>query len=236
MTEKQDETHGQDPQPDLPLIRPSEGPSSSEPLKVVDRRWWVNAGDRSATEAEPARKPSYVEELERRLREKDELVQRARASFKEAEADFEQARVRLRREIAKDVERARRELLAEFLEVADNLDRAIEAARASAEVQDLRAGVEMVRAQMLGTLKSFGVARMDAIGQPFDPTRHEAISTVETPDPEAHETVVAVIKDGYVIGEELLRPAVVTVAKAPVARDTRPTDTPAAGAPSDPTS
>jgi len=227
MTERHDQAGGQGPQADLPPSPVGEDRPTSEPLKVVDRRWWVKAGDPDGAEAaEPARKPSYVEELERRLQEKDELVQRARAQFKEAEADFEQARVRLRREVAKDIERARRELLAEFLEVADNLDRAIEAARASAVIQDLRAGVEMVRAQLLGTLRSFGVSRLDALGHRFDPTHHEAISTVETSDPDAHDTVAAVVKDGYVIGEELLRPAMVTVAKAPASGGTPSVDTP----------
>ena len=98
--------------------------------------------------------------------------------------------------------------------MADNLDRAIEAARTSAQVQDLRARVEMVRAQLLGTLQGFGVAKLEALGEPFDPNHHEAVSTVETADPAAAETVVAVVKDGHVIGEELLPAAMVTVGKA----------------------
>ena len=75
----------------------------------------------------------------------------------------------------------------------------------------------MVRAQLLGTLQGFGVAKLEALGEPFDPNHHEAVSTVETADPAAAETVVAVVavvKDGYVIGEELLRAAMVTVGKA----------------------
>lgn len=184
-------------------------------LKVVDRRWWAREPGTEPRTTEGSLKPSYVEELEGRLKAQEELVVKARAQFKEAELDFEQARVRVRREIAKDVDRERRHVLREFLEVADNLERALEAAHAATRIEDLRKGVEMVRDQLLGTLQGFGVARIDAIGQPFDPTLHEAISTVEVPDGATADTVADVVKPGYAIGEEVLRAAVVTVAKAP---------------------
>ena len=190
-------------------------PDESQSLKVVDRRWWAREKAGADDDSDPSRKPSYVEELEQRVAAQEALVQKARAQFQAAEQDFEQGRVRLRREIAKDVDRERRNILRQFLEVADNLERGLDAARDVTKVEDLRVGIEMVRDQLLLTLQGFGVTRLDAMAQPFDPTLHEAISTIETTDPTAIDTVASVVKPGYVIGEEVLRAAVVTVAKGP---------------------
>lgn len=184
-------------------------------LKVVDRRWWAReAGEAAAADAEASRKPSYIEDLEERLRQQDDLLQKARAQFKASEQDFEEARVRLRREIAKDVDRARRDVLRGFLDVADNLERAIAAASSATRVSDLQTGVEMVRDQLLSTLHTFGVTRLDPLGQPFDPTWHEAVSVVEASAPASVDTVVGVVTHGYAMGDEVLRAATVTVAKA----------------------
>ncbi len=190
-------------------------PDESQPLKVVDRRWWAREETGSDDDSDPSRKPSYVEELEQRVKAQEALAQKACAQFKAAEQDFEAGRVRLRREIAKDVDRERRNILRQFLEVADNLERGLDAARDVTKVEDLRVGIEMVRDQLLLTLQGFGVTRLDAMAQPFDPTLHEAISTIETTDPTAIDTVASVVKPGYAIGEEVLRAAVVTVAKGP---------------------
>ena len=72
-------------------------------------------------------------------------------------------------------------------------------------------GVELVRDQFLSKLEGFGVNRLEALGQPFDAAVHEAISTAPVTDPEQEGTVVAVVKEGYVVGDELLRPASVVV-------------------------
>ncbi len=74
-------------------------------------------------------------------------------------------------------------------------------------------GVEMVRQQFLGALEGHGVSPIDASGQAFDPTQHDAISTVAVDDPRQADIVVEVIKLGYRVGEEILRPASVVVGK-----------------------
>jgi len=99
-------------------------------LKVTDRRWWAqpeNAAGAPAAE-EPKLKPTYVEELERQVEEKAREIQQLRATYRNASEEFDQARARLRKELSKDVERGRRSMLVSFLEVLDNLDRALEAA------------------------------------------------------------------------------------------------------------
>jgi len=78
---------------------------------------------------------------------KDEELRATLARYREANAEFEQARARMRRDVAKEVERGARAVLADLLDVVDNLDRAIEAARAAGSDSALLQGVDMVRAQ-----------------------------------------------------------------------------------------
>ncbi len=171
-------------------------------IRVVDRRWWART-DEAGAAVEPSTKPTYVEELERQLAEKSTKLQNVAS-------EFEQARIRLRRDVAREVERGRRAMLVELLEVVDNLDRALGAA--AGESSNLVRGVELVRGQFLAKLEAFGVKRIEALGQKFDATVHEAISTAPVTDPAHEGSIVAVVKEGYVIGDELLRPASVVVA------------------------
>src|SRR5262249_17529487 len=96
-----------------------------------------------------------------------------------------------------------------MLDVVDNLDRAIAAADDLSS--PLLRGVELVREQFLAKLEAFGVTRLQAVGEPFDANRHEAISTEAVADPSQDGLVVRVVKEGYAIGDELLRPAAVIV-------------------------
>ena len=187
------------------------------PIKVVDRRWWANpegnaVSDPGTGSSRP--KPTYVEQLEQQLAEKDRQSQEFLAKYRQASAEFEEARLRLRREIAKDIDRARREVILEMLEVLDNLDRAITSARESGAADTaLLQGVELVRRHFLSKLESLGVRPIDAIGQHFDPALHEAVTTLPAAVPDQDGLVVGVVRSGYSIGEQVLRPASVAVAK-----------------------
>jgi molecular chaperone GrpE len=182
-------------------------------VRVVDRRWWAR-GETGADEGQAARlKPTYVEELEQRLADKDAELRQTIEKYREAAGEFEQARVRIRRDVLKDLERSKRAILADLLEVVDNLDRAIDAGRAAAGAPALLEGVELVRDQFLAKLAGHGVRHMEAAGQPFDPARHEALTTVPTSDPAGDGLIEAVITHGYLVGDEVLRPAAVAVRK-----------------------
>lgn len=185
------------------------------PVKVVDRRWWARGEDGdAATPARSSSKPSYVEGLEQQLAEKDRQLQDAIAKYRQAAAEFDDSRLRLRREISKDIERGRREILADLLDVVDNLDRAIESARQGASTDAVLQGVEMVRRQFLTKLEGLGVTRIESAGEPFDPTLHEAITTVPAQSADQDGRVVGIVRHGYRIGEEVLRHASVAVAKS----------------------
>ncbi len=188
-------------------------------VKVVDRRWWARGPD-SDVAADPRRdqagqKPTYVEELERRAADAEKQAAEYLSKYRQASQEFEDARARMRKELAKDAERSRRDVLVSLIEVVDNLDRAIDAAqKAGKDSRDpLLQGVEMVRQQFLTKLDGFGVTRIDALGTDFDPLLHEAVTTVPAPDPAADGRILGVITQGYRIGDEVLRPALVAVGK-----------------------
>jgi len=183
------------------------------PVKVVDRRWWAR-GDDGEAPASTSSKPTYVEELERQLAEKDRIATEYIAKYRQAAGEFEESRLRLRREISKDIERGRREILADLLDVVDNLDRAIESARQASSPEALLQGVELVRRQFLSKLEGLGVKRIETADVAFDPLVHEAISTVPAASPDQDGRVVGVVRHGYTIGDDVLRPASVAVAKS----------------------
>jgi molecular chaperone GrpE len=190
-------------------------------VRVVDRRWWARGESADDAAPAPGLKPTYVEELEKQLAESQDRLQEFMTYHRRSLEEFEQVKLRIRRDVAREVERGRRAVLVELLEVLDNLDRAIAAAHepkegpASHGMDSLGRGVELVRDQFLSKLESFGVSRVPALGQAFDAIRHEAVTTTPVTDPSKDGVIIAVIKEGYVIGDEVLRPAAVVVGRHP---------------------
>jgi molecular chaperone GrpE len=183
--------------------------------------------DTLPTESRPAPEApvSEVEELKRQLDEKQDRLLRALA-----EAD--NARRRAQRERDDYVKYANESLLRDLIPVLDNLDRALDAARAagraagrstaeaSAEMMEggnaagVVEGVELIQRELLKVLDRAGVTRYSALGQPFDPTRHEAIARIVRADV-APDTVVQEQLPGYLLHGRVLRAALVAVAVAP---------------------
>ena len=192
---------------------------NQDPVKVVDRRWWARAvaEDAPAETTEQASifdKPSYVQELEQQLAAKNEQLQEYVNTVHEVQREFEAMRARIRKDAARDAELNRRAVFADLLEVIDNLDRAIAAARAAGGAEPLVQGVELVRQQFLHKLAGYGISRIEPLGEPFDPEMHEAITAVPATDQYADGIVAGVAAPGYLIGEDVLRPAAVAVASA----------------------
>lgn len=129
------------------------------------------------------------------------------------QADFENFRKRAARERADIIRRANADLLMDLLPCIDNLDRALEQARALDRDDPFIAGVQMVMDQLQNALNKNGVTTFDPVGQPFDVSRHEAVSQIPTDDHPAN-SVIAQIRKGYLLGDILLRPAQVVVAAA----------------------
>lgn len=132
-------------------------------------------------------------------------------------AELENFRKRMQREKEDLVRFANENLLREILTVVDNLERAIEHARKNEEtVQGLLEGVEMTLSQCQKLLEKFGVTPVVAVGEPFDPTWHEAMGQLESSEHPAN-TVLQEMQKGYVLNDRLLRPALVLISKTPAA-------------------
>ena len=134
--------------------------------------------------------------------------------------NLEATEARLERNARREAEETRSKLVQELLPVLDNLDRTIRAAQAGRSDPALLEGVRLVRHQLEGVLRGYGVERIEAIGQRFDPAVHEAIGMIAVDDPQRHGSVVHQAEPGYRMAGRLLRPARVSVGKltAPVQR------------------
>lgn len=137
-------------------------------------------------------------------------------------ADFDNYRKRSRREVSEAEKKGRDGLLTDLLPVFDNLERATSHAGAAGEAADpatirgLVDGIALVARQFTDALGRLGIERVESIGQPFDPSVHEAIQHLETAE-YPPGCVAAEVQPGYRFGERLIRPAMVVVAKAPSA-------------------
>jgi molecular chaperone GrpE len=137
-------------------------------------------------------------------------------------ADFDNFRKRSRKDVEDARTKGREEMAKEILPVVDNLERALSAAQGQTGSGGIIEGVQLVLRQLLGSLERFEIKPVSAMGEAFDPARHEAISQVPTADA-APGTVVAEMQKGYTMGSRLIRPAMVAVATAP-AQSTPPAD------------
>ena len=101
-----------------------------------------------------------------------------------------------------------------MFEVADNLNRVIDAMGNNGTIESITEGIKMVHNQFFVTLAQYGINQMDAKGVSFDPTRHEAVSTIPVNESALDGKVVEVLTPGYISGDTVLRAAVVVVGKA----------------------
>jgi molecular chaperone GrpE len=136
-----------------------------------------------------------------------------RASLANALNELEAAKARVQRDARNVADETKKKLVAELLPVLDNLDRTIKAAEDSGDAPAVVEGITLVRTQLEGVLKGYGVERIDALAHPFDPAIHEAVTTLAVLTPDAHNLVVDQIAPGYRYGTDLLRPAQVVVGK-----------------------
>ena len=163
--------------------------------------------DEESSAPESTTPDARVDDLERQLAEQKDRMLRAMA-----EAD--NVRRRAQRDAEERVRYANEGLLRELIPVLDNLDRALASARTAGGAESVVAGVELIQRELLRVLERAGVTRYSAIGQPFDPTRHEAIARVVSGNA-APDTVVSETAPGYLLHGRVLRPAMVAVAAAP---------------------
>jgi molecular chaperone GrpE len=165
-----------------------------------------------APDAAPAPAPDRIKELEEKLAAAEKEKKDNWDRYLRSAADVENMRKRQRREIDDAKHETKTKVLKEMLPVVDNLERAIEHAGGGGEKNPIVEGVQLVLRQFTTAFERLDVTVIDAMGQPFDPNLHEAISQQDSDQPAG--TVIQVLQRGYKAGDRLLRPALVVVAKA----------------------
>jgi molecular chaperone GrpE len=155
--------------------------------------------------------PSAEEKLASLEAEKAELKDR----MLRIAAEFDNYKKRARKDQADGESRAREAVLRDLLEVTDNLERATASwgTGKDTDAKAIRDGVELVLRQFHSKLERYQVKAVESVGQPFDPRFHEAISQAPSAEVKAG-SVLHELQKGYVIGDKLLRPAMVVVATA----------------------
>ncbi len=165
----------------------------------------TEAGEGVIEEAAATSEPS----LEERLAAANALAEENYRKFLLAVADFDNYKKRVQRDLDAMLLSRRRALLERFLPVLDNLERALDS---GAGGDKLRGGIEQTLRGFEAVLAGEGVKVLDVKGKPFDPRLAEAVETRDAGDV-AEDTIVEVTEKGYGLGDELLRPAKVIVAK-----------------------
>ena len=127
-------------------------------------------------------------------------------------ADFSNYKKRIDREQQNRRQTIAAELIKKYLEVLDDIQRALKNHPTEGDGTKWSAGIELVERKLTNILESEGVTRIPAEKEMFDPTRHEAISSEDSPDHESGE-IIEVLQQGYILDNRVLRPALVRVAR-----------------------
>jgi molecular chaperone GrpE len=194
-----------------------------EGVRVTDRRRVrtdESGADGPAQEGAadaPSLKPTYVEELEARMRTAEQKALDVQARFEQVRAQLQretdETRQRLNRAADERAARAKAEFISALLPVLDNLQRAVDAAEQGGTIESLLEGLRGTITGFEQALVAAGAEPFNAIGAQFDPEQHEAVDTIEV-EPERDHTVTAEYSRGYRMGGQLLRPARVQVGRA----------------------
>jgi len=145
-----------------------------------------------------------LEEARHKAEENMEGWQRAQAEF----ANYRKRTDRDREQLQED-QTAR--IILRFIDILDDLDLALKNRPTEKQGEEWAVGVELIYRKLTTILEHEGVTPMKVLGESFDPNLHEAISQDESPDHESGE-IIEVLKEGYLIGERVLRPSLVRIA------------------------
>jgi len=149
-----------------------------------------------------------VAELEKARAEAAEYLD----GWQRARAEFANYRKRVEREREESFQDARNSVLLKLLPVIDDLERAIENIPADLEDHPWTHGIKLIGDKLNAILSAHGLQVIDPLGEPFDPTRHQAVGRDDNSDAANSGHVTAVVQKGYACGDKVLRPALVRVA------------------------
>ncbi|MEI6127019.1 MAG: nucleotide exchange factor GrpE [Pseudomonadota bacterium] len=155
-------------------------------------------------------KRELIEKLEKAEKDTQELSDRLLRTI----AEFDNYKKRVIREKEDLIKYGTEKLALELLPTVDNFERALEQAKNAKDPEQVLAGIDMILKQFLSALEKFQVKSFSAVGQPFDPQKHEAVVQQEHEE-YADNTVMAEFQKGFYLSDKLLRPAKVIVSKRP---------------------
>jgi molecular chaperone GrpE len=154
--------------------------------------------------------------LEDALAQAEQDLAKHREAMLRMQAEMENLRKRLLREVEKSRKFALERIMKDLLQVRDSMERGLEVAGESSTVESLREGQQLTLKMLAKVMQEHGLEVVDPLGQPFDPALHEAMTVM--PSAEAAEnTVLEVLQRGFRLHDRLLRPAMVVVSRKPQA-------------------
>ena len=152
-------------------------------------------------------------DLEQQLTDLQAKYDEMEDKYLRAEAEMQNMTKRFKNEQAQLLKYEGQKLATEILPVMDNLNRALQIEVEDEASSQLKHGIEMVAKDMEKALKDNEITKIEALNQPFDPTKHQAVKSVPVEKGQKAETVVEVYQDGYMLKDRVLRPAMVVVAQ-----------------------
>ncbi|HEY7533712.1 MAG TPA: nucleotide exchange factor GrpE [Nitrospiraceae bacterium] len=164
----------------------------------------------SAEKTSPPHEENSVDELQQALAAKTEEWKDLNDRYLRAAAEFENSKRLAQRDQRDQIRFANEQLIKELLPVVDNLERALKAAKEGGNGEGLIQGVDLTLKQLMNMLTKFGVQLIPTVGQPFDPTSHQAVMSVASPKIPANH-VAEEFQRGYRLHDRILRAAMVSV-------------------------
>ncbi|HSD26164.1 MAG TPA: nucleotide exchange factor GrpE [Vicinamibacteria bacterium] len=162
-------------------------------------------------EVEPPPEAGAAEHFERRARLAEDRLSEVLAAYRLVKTENEGFRDRVTRDVGRQFDRRHEKLLLKFIDILDNLDRALEAAEQTYAGNPLVDGLILVRTQLLQTLRQEGLERIPVLGLPFDPAVSDAVFTQPVDDPEQDHVVVRETLRGYRLHGRVARASRVVV-------------------------
>jgi molecular chaperone GrpE len=156
--------------------------------------------------------PEEFEELQAELAEITEQTNEYLDGWQRARAEFANYKKRVERDQAQIFQSTKGNVVKDFLLIADDLERALKNRPQDGDGATWAEGIELVFRKLMNTFETEGVTLMDAEGQEFDPNLHEAISQEDNDEFDSGQ-IIEVIQPGYLLGDRILRPAKVRVAR-----------------------
>jgi molecular chaperone GrpE len=179
-------------------------------FQVIDKRHFADLDkiDMESPVEEKPRYPSYVEELMARMAEMESKFEEKKRQIDE---EISRTKARLETDFERRLDLEKQKIVLPFLEILDNLQRAMDAASQAGTVEHLLEGVQMTANLFGSKLQSIGVEPISVLNQPFDPNWQQAVGAVKVADDSLDGIVVEEVQSGYCMNNQLLRAARVRV-------------------------